>query len=910
MKQIAGFLFLVMSVCCFLYPSKGKAYQPAAIQQEALVDSVQVAMGWVASAQAVRRQEMDYAAADSLLNLAERFVQHTPNPQLMYMVYTERGFYHRTFGNYDLALDSFGQILTFIDEDDFLRRAIVNNSIATLLRDSGRFLEAPAHHERSLAYLSKIPSGVEQRLAVSYLGYARTFDVLNHLDQSLAMYPKALHYAELAGHQGLRMEVLTSYGNVLTRLGNFDTAMLYYEQGLELALANNQTWAIPVLYSFIGRAHYNMGEPEMARVSYENAILKIGSIRLPWIVRIYALYLDFLLSTRKLAEAAQLIEEIDGFIEELGSHLEKADFAGQKAYYHFLNQNHITAARYFSIAEQMYLEISSYRIEPEFFFRRAFNLFAINNDAGFIMADAALDYLDHFRLELAMSGDARAGFFSIQSRYVSELTLMHMRAGNAAKAFEVAERLKSRVLSEEINFSAILVQTLTDIGQFDAFEDLRAGIISLETRIIEAEDQQTRNAYTLQIEQHRLGIEDLMRQAAGANPEIRTLMDPTLVSLQEAARGLPPGGAGLHVISGEHETGYLFFTANSREIMIAPLGSDALREKVENIRDKIISGLPLGELNLFLDDVTRSIIPLELIERIAQTGQLLISTDGVWSYLPVSALRFGGQYFTEITQISHTPSFTTRALLNDRHSRNRSQSGSARSEVLVFANPKLQPGAADLSERSIIRESRQLRTLPFSELEGRWISEFFPGNVRLLMGEEASLANLMNSNLNNYRLLHFASHALLDERNPGFSGLVLAASPAATGSEVSGGFLRVSEIGNLTLNTDLVVLSACNTGMGRILSGEGVLGLQRAFLHAGSSRVAVTLWSVEDRATALMMRSFYQTLNNQVEARPRFSRRNISFNYAEALRAAQLEMLSNPQYVHPVNWASFVITGL
>jgi CHAT domain-containing protein len=153
----------------------------------------------------------------------------------------------------------------------------------------------------------------------------------------------------------------------------------------------------------------------------------------------------------------------------------------------------------------------------------------------------------------------------------------------------------------------------------------------------------------------------------------------------------------------------------------------------------------------------------------------------------------------------------------------------------------------------------------------------------------------MDPDLGNYRYVHFATHGYLDADRPDLSALVL--SMVDDEGRAQNGFLRVREVYNLSLPADLVVLSACETGLGKEIKGEGLVGLTRGFMYAGAARVAVSLWSVSDKATAELMRSFYEAMLKRGE-RP-----------AAALRAAQLEMLKQKAWSAPYYWAAFVLQG-
>jgi CHAT domain-containing protein len=162
---------------------------------------------------------------------------------------------------------------------------------------------------------------------------------------------------------------------------------------------------------------------------------------------------------------------------------------------------------------------------------------------------------------------------------------------------------------------------------------------------------------------------------------------------------------------------------------------------------------------------------------------------------------------------------------------------------------------------------------------------------------EASEENAAARDLKDYRIIHFATHGLLNTERPQFTGLVLS----LVGNRERDGFLRTDEVFNLKLGRPLVMLSACETGLGRERRGEGVIGLTRAFMYAGAPSVGVTLWPVADRSTAELMADFYKRLLGGAGA--------AAVTPSAALRAARLQMISGKQYAAPYYWAPFVLVG-
>lgn len=160
---------------------------------------------------------------------------------------------------------------------------------------------------------------------------------------------------------------------------------------------------------------------------------------------------------------------------------------------------------------------------------------------------------------------------------------------------------------------------------------------------------------------------------------------------------------------------------------------------------------------------------------------------------------------------------------------------------------------------------------------------------------QASRETAVSKDLNQYRIIHFATHGLLDNEHPELSGLVL--SLVGPDGKPRDGFLDLQDIYNLDLPVDLAVLSACQTGLGKEIGGEGLVGLTRGFMYAGASRVVASLWQVDDAATAELMGAFYKAMLKD-GLRP-----------AAALRRAQHELMQQKRWRDPYYWAAFTLQG-
>lgn len=267
---------------------------------------------------------------------------------------------------------------------------------------------------------------------------------------------------------------------------------------------------------------------------------------------------------------------------------------------------------------------------------------------------------------------------------------------------------------------------------------------------------------------------------------------------------------------------------------------------------------------------------------------LLVVPHGVLHYVPFEVLPHGGSLLVERHAISYVPSLNSIAHL-------RRVGGALRPfRVLAVGNPAVDRPDAPVASRAPrgvdIDTVGLLGPPPYAAEELSAIERTFGRRADTLSGADARESALRGAGLERYPVIHFATHGLVNERRASRSGLLL--SPEA-GED---GVLQLPEIYRLALRADLVVLSACQTALGREVTGEGIVGLTRAFFYAGAGSVLATLWNPDDRFAADFVQRFYQELRAGVSTE-------------EALRRTKLAYLGHPQYSHPFYWSPLVLTG-
>jgi CHAT domain-containing protein len=313
--------------------------------------------------------------------------------------------------------------------------------------------------------------------------------------------------------------------------------------------------------------------------------------------------------------------------------------------------------------------------------------------------------------------------------------------------------------------------------------------------------------------------------------------------------------------------------------------------------------------------------------------RLMVVADGALNYVPFEVLlksADGGDfaslnYLVKTNEIIYAPSASVVGAIKQQRTKTDSRA------LLIIADPVFNsndarakkgpatPAGTDAEARGLGIQSAladvdgstpapaatnaSMQGLPLARLTGTRIeaeqisklAKASGGQADVWLDLDASEENLDTRDMSKYRIIHVATHGLLNAERPQFTGVVLS----LVGNKTQDGFVRTDEVFNLRLGSPLVMLSACETGLGKEKRGEGVMGLTRAFMYAGAPTVGVSLWSVADKSTADLMTDFYQRLLST----------SAPSTTSGALRGAQLAMISGKKYSAPFYWAPFVLVG-
>jgi CHAT domain-containing protein/Tfp pilus assembly protein PilF len=309
------------------------------------------------------------------------------------------------------------------------------------------------------------------------------------------------------------------------------------------------------------------------------------------------------------------------------------------------------------------------------------------------------------------------------------------------------------------------------------------------------------------------------------------------------------------------------------------------RSEVESQVREFLEALSKPETDVTAAGTRLGATLLPDLEPVIAGSRLLVVPNGILNYVPFEALIGTNRKFVvEEHGVSYAPSTSSLAFL-----RSRKATGT---EVIAVGNPMmLAPGAATDRGAALQRVSA-LKPLLHSGPEVRAVGSLYGTTAHVFEQMSATEATLADAAASRAGIIHIATHGLIDEEMPERSGLALTAAPP-----VSDGILQMREIYNLHLNASLVTLSACQTALGRAVTGEGIVGISRAFFYAGSNAVLASLWNVNDASTERLMRPFYGALAGGQAI-------------DDSLRTAKLALLKEGgRLSHPYYWAAFIVTG-
>lgn len=755
-------------------------------------------------------------------------------------------------GQPEAALTSYQRALAlYRQEGNRVLAATVLNNLGGLLDLLGRLPEAIDHYEQALALARELEqknaeADVSNNLGAAYSQVGQPREAIEHYTTALAGF-RAL------GDRRREAAALNNLGHLLLDLGSPEEARELLRQAFPLRQAM-EPGGEALFLSNLGRAERDVGHFDRAVELYNQAlaVARQGGDRLAEATVLNSL--GFLHLTRRRPAAAEpLLAQALALGRELGD--ASAEGLAERA----LGQLRLqqgkpeAAAEAFAaalrlaeatgdVAEQGRVLLERARGE-----RERGELAAARTDLA-----SALERVESLRSELSGDRLRAAHFAAVREIYELYIDVL-MQLGEPRLAFAAAERARARGLLD------VLSQTRVELRSGDPA--LLAEELRLRREIASrASRPKGKNEVTALLAQYQLV--DARLQAG--DPRWEGLRQPEL-GVEEVQRDLlKPGTLLLEISLGEPRS-YLWAVSSSG-FRAYPLPG---RGRIEALARQVHAALeqPQGDPKAVAELGRLLLGPLAPLPRDAR---LVVVPEGTLLYVPFAALspRPGAPPLIESHEVVQLPSAAVLRAIRKAAAGRPRPPGAA----VVLADPAFGP---------------ELPRLPWSRREAEvLISQAGKRDVLSALGTKATRELALSPRMQRFRILHFATHGVLDTRHPELSALAL-----------SQGSLRLQDIYQLQLRADLVVLSGCETALGQRLRGEGLIGLTHGFLYAGAAQVMASLWAVQDRATAELMQRFYRALFHD-GLRP-----------AAALRAAQRSLRSQPQWRDPHFWAAFVLQG-
>lgn len=527
--------------------------------------------------------------------------------------------------------------------------------------------------------------------------------------------------------------------------------------------------------------------------------------------------------------------------------------------------------------------------------------------------EEALELIEYLQIEGRRRGD-RFRSIPVWQDYIDfyidlliELHRAEPDAGHDLRAFEVSDESRAQGLYEMLIESQLQFDGDISPRLREAEEVALRRLASLEDRLLAAK---ARGSYPEQIAGmerdlvHRSEeLERTQRAIRSASERFEDLRRPRALPTARIQELLDSETALLSYHLGDKQS-HLFLVDQDR-VEVFKLPS---RQAIESAASAYWRALSVTQPYAF-EHQTRSVaehltkVLLTPVASELENQRLIIIGDGVLHYLPFAALPLSfdegaEERMVDHFELVHLPSIGILEILRQRASNRPPPEHS----MAIFADPLFEQqigGRNEATGQSTGPPRPQIEVpgaLPYTRVEAQAIlGRLRAKDYLLAMGSEATVSLVKSGRLGSFSILHFATHGFIDEMDPRLSGIALAMSEEE--QLPNDGFLSLSEIYELDLPVDLVVLSACRTALGRHVRGVGILGLARGFFYAGASRLLLSLWDVDDEATAVLMEHFYDSLLVD------------QLSPSAALRKAQLTLSSNPQWAHPYYWAGFVLQG-
>ena len=800
-------------------------------------------------------------------------------------VYRVTGELNRAVSHYQeaarLLIDEFGEKNPKIP-------IALNNIGATLVR-LGDFDRAREYHEKALAIQKELFKGDNLKMAHSYINLGNVMNYKEEYHQSLPYYEEALRILK-AGHKGLHPDIGMTYnsmGVTWKNLKEYEKAVQAYRASAEVyrQTSGEEHRDMIFPYTNIGVLHVEQGAYKKSFPYFEKTLdicKKNYGEKHPFTAQTISFW-GYALT--KDGEYEQARKNFQKALEILNYELFSESFSDVNDIYILLRVLQSFEAYYKarsqSLTDAVYLDSLSLNY---------YQLMALEN------------YMQQGYSELASRQFHIASIKPVYERAIE--TKLHQNSPeDLSLAFEYSEKIKSRLLTEGVRMDSYANYAGLPDSIRRQETNLTYDITKAEKKTFEAAQYaQTPDSlikqYKREIFELKRSQENLIENLKQNYPDYWNLKYnfevSTVPSVQEA---LDDNELVLEYFVGDSSL-YVFAISSTAYVAKQLPRTIDLERQIEQLRksifaystEQLLSKIQKDSINQVYLSTAYELYQMliqPVQEEVSHKKKLVIIPDGVLGYLPFDVLltapvlNFKSYKTLPYLLRKHEVSYAYSATLLSEMQKKRVM---PKSEVLAFA-PSFPEAPMPLSLKNA-RDS--LYRLRYNVTEVEAINQLWPGQYYI--GENAQLQHFLNE-ASDYRILHLSTHGKADDRVGDYCFLAFTKT-----NDTLDHLLYARDLYNMRLNAEMVVLSACETGLGQLQQGEGILSLARGFAYAGSKSIISTLWSVNEQSTKDIMERFYANLKK-------------GMTKDEALRAAKLNYLNSPKPSAPFYWAAFSPVG-
>jgi len=872
----------------------------------------------------------DYNQALAYQNQAlnvKRQVRGENHPEVG-MSYNNIGNIYEKKGDYDQALNYHTKALEILRRaygDHHSSVAASYNNIGNIHEKKGDYDQALEYHNHALSIRRQALGENHPWLGDSYFNIGVVYEAKNDYEQAISNHTKSLNLRQKAfgeKHDAIARSY-SNLGNIHNRKGDYAQALIFLSQALaiNLALLGERHPNLVLNYVQLGLTSAGQGNQAEAMAYLKKALdraLQIHGDKHPEVGFVYLELGELYRKQHNLTKALNYYQKSiialvpDFYDTSAYANPTLQNFRPQRDLLEALRSKAETLRRLYwektPAPQDLETALSTYGVAAELVDKTRW-IYKAEGSKLFLAQIAYPTYSKALQTALEL------------------YTLTH-EASYQHQAFSFAEKGKVAVLNEALQEIRARQFTGLPDSLLEKERNLRIDLAFYETEIQKEKEKKDgrdslkvgdfENRYFRRKYQYEQLVESLERD----HPRYYELKyRPQSTEMAALQKALAPNSALLEYFVGD--SAIYIFAVSPNAFDVKAVAKDTSFDRLVTDFLRSIKKLEKAEFVKTSHSLYETLIT-PIRTQIIAARKLIIIPDGALSYVPFEALIAGNapkvshaeidftrlDYLIRRYEISYHYSATLyqKAVADQASVASRQRDGSFLGFAPVFSdsvkNGYILASAADSSAlaplytslRSVMVGGKRFSELKYSEEELAGIIKLFEKKSKAGIGyfhRQASEENFKQA-LGNHNFVHLATHGILEEDNPRLSGLIFS-QPADSG-RVEDGILYAGEMFNLATNADLVVLSSCESGLGKLVKGEGLMALTRGFIYAGAPNVIVSLWKVYDKHTSALMVELYKNILS-------------GKSYATALRDAKLQMLRKPLTAFPQKWSAFVLVG-